>query len=329
MEHYDAFISYRRTDLHTAEVIRMKLETKGVHCFMDKHAITGGEEWEQMLYENIQAAPNFICFLTEDATKQAVQLAQSRTKDYFRQEVKKALDCHRDGKRILSVLCNAYRFPNRWDDDMPQEIRRLKRLQAIEFIDTEMDASIERIITDMKDLTPISNRIQYRSDGEGFIEDVLDSGLSVTTGCFMFHAGADWFKEVPRRDKLERIVSSGIKLRVLLNTKEAAMILAQHMTHPGLRYTSFEDSISDWIGFSKDNPEQVEVRISSIPILRRMYMFSGDDSKHQIMRVSYYTYQGMDVKKNCCQILSAEQNKEYFTLYQNEFEYLWDKAADV
>ena len=326
MERYDAFISYRRTDLHTAEVIRMKLEARGIHCFMDKHAITGGEEWEKMLYDNIQAAPNFICILTDNAMKQAVQLSKSRKKDYFRREIEKALGYRQEGKKILSVLCNEYRFPDTWDEGMPNKLRQLQNLQAIEFVDKEMDASIERIINDMIKLSPTAQKSEYRLDGEGFVEDVLRSDWSVTNGCFMFHAGADWFKEVPRRDLLDKLIRSGVKIKVLLNTEAAAMTLAQHMTHPKLRYTPFDESISDWKSFRDENPDKVEVRISQIPILRRMYMFLGDDPKQAIMRVSYYTYNSSDVQKNCCQILSVEHDAEYFALYKNEFEYLWNNA---
>ena len=105
------------------------------------------------------------------------------------------------------------------------------------------------------------------------------------------------------------------------------MILARHMKHPNLRYTPFEDSISDWIAFGNSYPELVEVRISDIPFLRCLYLFSDHTAQNGVMRVSYYTYQGLDIKKNCCQILTSEENTDYFTLYRNEFEYLWERAV--
>ena len=112
MENYDAFISYRRKDLHTAEMIRMKLESRGIRCFMDKHEITGGEEWEKKLYETVQQTPNFICILTEEAVGECLKHRQNRKKDYFRKEIQTAQADFQLGKRILSILCKGYRFPD-------------------------------------------------------------------------------------------------------------------------------------------------------------------------------------------------------------------------
>ena len=107
------------------------------------------------------------------------------------------------------------------------------------------------------------------------------------------------------------------------------MSLASHMTHPKLRYTPFEESIADWIQFRNSYPDLVEVRICEIPFLRCLYLFSDECVENGVMRVSYYTYQGLDIHKNCCQILTSGENADYFALYRNEFEYLWKHASNA
>ena len=218
MDRYDAFISYRRIDLHTAEMIRMKLESKGIHCFMDKHEITGGEEWEKKLYETVNQAPNFICILTEDAVEECIKHRKSRKKDYFRKEIQVAQAAFASGKRILSILCKGYRFPDEWDEKMPKEIKKLKSLQAIEFNDADMDASIERITSDMKDISFSDLAHQYPLGSADFVSDVVSANPSLAFGRVMFHAGADWFKTAHMRDILEMLPQKGIRLKILLNT---------------------------------------------------------------------------------------------------------------
>ncbi len=323
-EKFDVFISYKRINIHIAEMIRMKLESQGIRCYMDKSILHMGDTWEQEIIKNIKKSPNFICIITKEAIENILYRIRNEKRDFFLEEIRTALNCHKPKKQILIFLCNGYQFPNieEFDSDTPDEIKQLSKLHALALLNEDIDGCIDRLISDMKKL---QKAYSYHSNTVDFIDDMISSKVPIKEVGLIFHAGADWFRETRKREQLDLLILKGARLKVLLNTEEAAMILARHMENPKILYSPFEESIAEWLKFEKSCPEQIEVRISDIPLMRRTYFFT-DQNDNGVMRVSQYTYQEFDIEQNPVQIISTQENPHDFENYKKEFLYLWEKA---
>jgi len=86
------FISYSRDDLDFADQLNAALEACGFECFIDRHGISGGEDWKRRLGNLISEADTVIFVLSP---------ASARS-DICAWEVEEAA---RLGKRILPVNC--------------------------------------------------------------------------------------------------------------------------------------------------------------------------------------------------------------------------------
>jgi len=86
------FISYSRDDLYFADQLNAALDACSFQCLMDRHGISGGEDWKLRLGNMISEADTVVFVLSPDS-------ARSEICSY---EVEEAV---RLGKRILPVNC--------------------------------------------------------------------------------------------------------------------------------------------------------------------------------------------------------------------------------
>jgi len=101
------FISYSRDDLDFADQLNAALEACGFECFIDRHGISGGEDWKRRLGNLIGEADTVVFVLSP---------ASARS-DICAWEVEEAA---RLGKRILPVNCRPLK-----DADPPPRLRDL------------------------------------------------------------------------------------------------------------------------------------------------------------------------------------------------------------
>jgi TIR domain len=88
------FISYSRDDLYFADQLDMALNAYGFECIIDRHAISGGEEWKRRLGNMISEADTVVFVLSPSS-------AGSPICDW---EVDEAT---RLSKRILPIICRS------------------------------------------------------------------------------------------------------------------------------------------------------------------------------------------------------------------------------
>jgi hypothetical protein len=86
------FISYSRDDLDFADQLDAALDTCGFECLIDRHGISGGEDWKRRLGNLISEADTVVFVLSPSS-------ARSEICDW---EVEEAT---RLSKRILPVNC--------------------------------------------------------------------------------------------------------------------------------------------------------------------------------------------------------------------------------
>src|SRR5215813_10661884 len=88
------FISYSRDDLDFADQLDAGLDLCGFECIIDRHGISGGEDWKRRLGNLISEADTVVFVLSPTS-------ARSEVCDW---EVEEAT---RLGKRILPIICRS------------------------------------------------------------------------------------------------------------------------------------------------------------------------------------------------------------------------------
>jgi hypothetical protein len=89
---FGTFISYSRDDLRFANQLDAALKACGIECLIDRHGISGGEEWKRRL-SNLISEADTVVFVLSPASARSKVCAW---------EVEEAVGL---GKRILPVIC--------------------------------------------------------------------------------------------------------------------------------------------------------------------------------------------------------------------------------
>lgn len=152
---YDAFISYRRGNgFYTAQVIRDHLTKENINCFLDVEELHSGK-FDHKILDAIKQAPNFIIILTKDSLDKCANEG-----DWMRREIAEALQNH---KTIIPIICEDFRWPQKWDDNIPDCIRSLETYQAVPSTKVYLYAMIEKVISYM---SGVDHRVKKKENQE-------------------------------------------------------------------------------------------------------------------------------------------------------------------
>lgn len=317
---YDVFISYRRENgFLMAQVIHDRLEEKGVHCFLDLEELRSGKFDEKILFA-IQEAHTFILILPKNALNRC-----SNEDDWVRIEILEAVRCK---KTIIPVMYDGFKWPKKWKEGIPDAIRNLDKMNGVSGSQEYLPAMIDKIIHYMPqeeiqnnmDFTKKEKELSIRTE-DYFYEmlDRLDGNVLVDMA---FHAGAEWRQVSAKVKLLNQILESGFKLRVLVNGAETVGDLTESMRQPLKKYRGYDESIEDWYELMALYPTTLEVRVSTVPLLHRMYIIHGNFDG--AVNIRYYTYGNHIPDKDFC--LNFEMGSKEYELYYGEFEYLWSNS---
>lgn len=141
-----------------------------------------------------------------------------------------------------------------------------------------------------------------------------------------FHGGEHWFLDVEKRTIFQIIEEKNIPLRILLNSEEALKNIWCHTSRGYLAPGSLDSARNNWGVFQNRYPNTMEVRVSDIPLMHRMYLIRLKDGTG-IANIAVYTY-GDNPEKNTARLLLS-QNDPAYTSFIEEFDYLWGKATTV
>lgn len=135
MEHYDIFISYRRSSFETANLIATKLTMSGYSVFFDLETLRSGKFNEKLL-EVIDGCKDFILILPPNALDRCVD-----EEDWVRREVEYAIQ---KGKNIIPVMLRGFEWPE--ESEMPPLMRELPNYNALSATDPNLFLdNIERL----------------------------------------------------------------------------------------------------------------------------------------------------------------------------------------
>ena len=136
------FISYSRKDRDFADELESGLEHADFEVLIDRHAITGGDEWQRRLHDLILASDTIVFLLSPDSAKS----------EMCEWEVAKAEEL---AKRIVPVICREVDF----SADLPV---RLKELNAIPMSAGHMISGLTKLIDALNaDLVWLKGHTRY------------------------------------------------------------------------------------------------------------------------------------------------------------------------
>lgn len=147
---YDVFVSYRRSDAFTANLVAEKLRNLGYSVFFDVETLRSGN-FNTQLYDVIQSCKDFVLVLPPNALDRCVS-----EEDWIRKEVCHAMACK---KNIIPVLLSGFEWPN----PMPQGMEQLKYYQAITASNAEyFDMSIKKLASYLKSKPSVKRKLVKR-----------------------------------------------------------------------------------------------------------------------------------------------------------------------
>lgn len=320
---YDAFISYRRENgFLMAQVIHDRLEEKGLRCFLDLEELRSGQ-FDEKIYVAIEEAHSFILILPKNALNRC-----SNEDDWVRKEILAAIKYN---KTIIPVMYDGFKWPKKWDEKIPPEIRRLENTNGVSGTQEYLSAMIDKIISYMPNGVNTStsklnqNGSLIPTNTYDFFKYALEFADESSTVDMAFHAGSEWQRNSDKVELLNEIFNRKIKLRVLANSNDIVSNVTKSMTQPLKRYVGFDESLNEWIDLAKAYPDFVEVKIPNVPLLHRLYIISNE--KSGCANVKYYTYGNYTPDKDF-RLSFGFGTKEY-NLYVDEFEYLWENSTNA
>jgi len=311
---YDAFISYRRKNgFLAAKMIRELLKAKGVTAYMDLDELRNGT-FDDKLLTAIRTTPSFILVLPPHALDRCCE-----KDDWLTKEICTAID---SGAKIIPVLCDGFEWPKEWSPSVPEKVRSIASYHGVEMSQYYIDAMIDKIVEQIRGNTACGSK----SDLDTFFRNRMQYLEKIQGVDLAFHSGCTWQESIERLDILTDLAEAGIRIRIIVNSPDAAESIGKHMRHKLKRYTPFSEAIERWKPFA-EMYENIAIRISDIPLLRVYYAFSMINQEDSAVRVKYYTYGNAKVDKNFAQ--NFEPKDACYTLYKSEFEFLWDRAQDL
>lgn len=167
---YDIFVSYRRTDASTANLIAEKLKSLGYSVFFDVETLRGGLFNEQ-LFNVIDKCTDLVLVLPQNALDRC-----ESEEDWIRKEV-----CYAMSKNvnIVPVLLSGFEWPN----PMPKGMEQLKFYQTITASNHDyFDLSIKKLTTYLK--SKPSKKHKY----------IQNIAIICTTILILLSMGFAWYK---------------------------------------------------------------------------------------------------------------------------------------
>lgn len=160
------------------------------------------------------------------------------------------------------------------------------------------------------------------SSGRDFIKNGID--CNAKTLDFAFHAGAEWLMMDEKLAVLSEIIEKNIPCRIIINDEESVHNVIPYMRSEDKVYVGLTQNIKQWQEFQKKHCGLIQVRVSHVPLLHAYFHVKKENS---IVRLTYYSYNNATMGKNYS--CTFDKDSPYYTLYVNEFEYLWSISDDI
>ena len=319
---YDIFISYRRKNgFAIAKMISELLKARGVSAFVDLDELRSGT-FDDKIIDAIQSSPSFVLILTQGSLDRC-----GEKDDWLTKEITAAIE---SGRNIIPVMCDGFEWSNQREKEISDKIKLLSNYTSVIMSYEYVDAMIDKIISYTKNEKPSYIPPAKASEPEppfneidGFFREKINHMDDVIGLDLAFHAGSVWHQDIERLEILQALADAGKKIRVIVNSPEMAELIGKHMRHKMKKYLAYDEAIALWKNL-ESMYDNVQIRISSIPMMRIYYSFHMADPANNTTRIKFYTYNNERMDTNFSQNFIASDAA--YLLYKKEFEYLWEQA---
>lgn len=319
---YDVFISYRHnTGFYMAELIYTKLTAAGYTVFMDKTMRSG--QYEEKIRTAISNSKNYIVVLFPDDIESLCD-----PQSWLNKEA--AWASENGNATIIPVMCDGFEW-SKDDSGLTEAMVNVKRNNGIV---THKDNSFDRIFENLCDnylqnVTPSKPKVSTVDFFKYNLESRTDA--KVTRVDVAFHAGAPWIMSGEKNEILVKSLGKGVKWRVIVNRPDVAEGIGKFMRNDAVLYIPFSQVNSQWKRMSERYPDLLEVRECPIPLIHVYHSvhFEAEDKGKFLdeAHVRYYAY-------NNARLDNAFEHKihassKYYSIYNEEFEYLWELSEKI
>ena len=153
----DVYICYRWLGgSQLASLIKVHLEVQGINVFMDVFGLGRGN-FEEAILSNLSNAKNVVLVLTPGSLDRCK--GDTRIQDWLHREIVCAIDSKIN---IVPVMGPEFKWPK--DDDLPEDIRNINRMNGVSWSHEFQDAAINKLIEFLK-LPVASGRRERRRSG--------------------------------------------------------------------------------------------------------------------------------------------------------------------
>lgn len=319
---YDVFISYRRKyGFAIAKMISELLRKSGVNAFVDLDELRSGT-FDDKIIHAIESAPAFVLILTPGALDRC-----GDKDDWLTKEITAAVE---SGRNIIPVLCEGFEWPKQWGSEISDTIKLLSNYNSVvmsyEYVDAMIDKIIGYVKGDVVKCAVVGKKTSKElpdNDIDSFFREFVENIDEVCGVDFAFHAGSAWHQDMDRIEVLGALADAGKKIRVIVNSPEVADSISKYMRHKLKKYLAFDEAIALWKNL-ESMYDNVEVRVSDVPLLRIYYSFNMADPEKNKTKVKFYTHGNSKISMNYAQIFGA--SSPAYKLYKDEFELLWKLA---
>lgn len=165
---------------------------------------------------------------------------------------------------------------------------------------------------------------KYTDNTLKFFNEILKSTNQIKSIDFAFQSGALWMTDAARVNLLIELINKHISINVILASSDPLENVSED-----IRYSqSFFNTIhAMWNIFSKKYPDYIKVKVSPIPLMHNYYCCNMNDSSKNKMRLNFYTCHNPYIDQN--PVCYYDNASKYYTLFKNEFEYLWSISNDI
>ncbi len=318
---YDAFISYKhQTGFYMAQIIYDKLVQNGYSVYMDKHLKRG--QFEPQIKTAVEKSRNFILVLFPGDLDNA-----EKSDDWLRKEAEWATAI--PTMNFIPVFCDGFDVRD-IKITLPKALKTIIDTQAIIIhkdtaLDSDLDKLCDAALINANPVRPLITTVDF------FKNNLHDHSRTIKGIDMSFHGGGAWLRPGINKDLLDEITGRKIPTRILINTPAAAESIAKHMRDEDAIYFSFKDLQKHWKKYMNDHSDTIEIRTTSIPLLRVYHNFKFNDDMngniHDRMHIKYYVYKNLNLENSFEHELSAFS--KYYNIYKREFEFLWESSIPL
>ena len=136
---YDVYICYRwMGGSQLASLIKVHLEVQGISVFLDVYGLSGGN-FEEAIVSTLSQTKNMVLVLTPGTLDRCK--GDTRIQDWLHREIVCAIDSK---IKIVPVVDPEFKWPK--DDELPEDIRNVIRMNGVPWSHEFQDASVTKLI---------------------------------------------------------------------------------------------------------------------------------------------------------------------------------------